>query len=192
MGVDTARTRFRELGIHKAMYTGTPKFAMVRPGLEGVEELTGGSNPLVRTIRNLNEAKALSADDVSNARVTFLQHDADPVGLFHPKLLWERPEFLGPRSQRGDNISPHQRWMPIITGIQTALDQQEAQYFKQGVLEAKGHDYRSEVSYVMRRAFGADHVSDVQVARVREWNRQLEEIHKLHQEQAAAAAAPAA
>jgi uncharacterized membrane protein len=123
--------------------------------------------------------------------VTFLQHDADPVGLFHPKLLWEPAEFLGPKATRGDNVSPHQRYFPIITGIQTALDQQMAQYFKQGVLEAKGHDYRSEVTYVMRRAFGAGDVTDTQVARIREWNRQLEDIHKLHQEQAAAEAAQA-
>lgn len=60
------------------------------------------------------------------------------------------------------------------------------------MLEAKGHDYRSEVTYVMRRAFGAGDVTDTQVARIREWNRQLEEIHKLHQEQAAAEAAATA
>ncbi len=189
---EVGRKRFRELGIDRAMYVGTPKFSMLRPGLEGVDELTGGDRPLVRTVRNLVEAKALSAADTANTRVTFLQHDADPVGLFHPKILWERPEFLGARALRGENVSPHQRWMPMVTGIQTALDQQMAQYFKQGVLEAKGHDYRSEVTYVMRRAFGAADVTDNQVARIREWNRQLEEIHKLHQGQAAAEKAGAA
>ncbi len=189
---EIGRERFRKLGIDRAMYVGTPKFAMLRPGLAGVEELTGGDRPLVRTVKNLIQAKGISADDAANTRVTFLQHDADPVGLFHPKLLWEQAEFLGPKASRGDNVSPHQRWFPIVTGIQTALDQQMAQYFKQGVLEAKGHDYRSEVTYVMRRAFGAADVTDNQVARIREWNRQLEEIHKLHQEQAAAEAAATA
>lgn len=189
---EIGRERFRNLGIDRAMYVGTPKFAMLRPGLAGVEELTGGDRPLVRTVRNLIQAKEISAEDAANTRVTFLQHDADPVGLFHPKLLWEKAEFLGPKASRGDNVSPHQRWFPIVTGIQTALDQQMAQYFKQGVLEAKGHDYRSEVTYVMRRAYGAADVTDNQVARIREWNRQLEEIHKLHQEQAAAEAAATA
>jgi uncharacterized membrane protein len=188
---EVGRERFRNLGIDRAMYVGTPKFAMLRPGLKGVEELTGGDRPLVRTVKNLVQAKGISAEDAANTRVTFLQHDADPVGLFHPKLLWEPAEFLGPKATRGDNVSPHQRYFPIITGIQTALDQQMAQYFKQGVLEAKGHDYRSEVTYVMRRAFGAGDVTDTQVARIREWNRQLEDIHKLHQEQAAAEAAQA-
>jgi uncharacterized membrane protein len=193
MTPEVARERFRDLGIDKALYVGTPKFAMVRPGLEGATELTSGPRPLVRTVRNLIDTKAISAEDAAETRVTFLQHDADPVGLFHPKLLWERPAFLGKRELRGENISPYQRYLPIITGIQTALDQQMAQYFRQGVLEAKGHDYRSEVTYVMRRAFGAGEVTDNQVARIREWNRQLEEIHALHQAEAAGqAAAPAA
>ena len=189
---DAARERFADLGIDRAMYVGTPKFAMLRPGLDGVQELVGGATPPVRTVRNLLEAKALSAADTANTRITFLQHDADPVGLFHPKLLWEPAEFLGPRNLRGDNVSPYQRYLPVVTGIQTALDQQMAQYFKQGTLEAKGHDYRSEVSYVMRRAFGVEDVTDLQVARIREWNRQLEEIHALHQQQAAEAKAAAA
>jgi hypothetical protein len=184
--VEEGRARFRSLGIDKAMYVGTPKFAMLRPGLQGVEELTGGERPLVRTVRNLLDAKQLSAEDTANTRMTFLQHDADPVGLFHPKLLWEKAEFLGPKATRGDNISEQQHWMPVLTGLQTAFDQQMAQYFKQGVLEAKGHDYRSEVTYVMRRAFDAADVTDTQVARIREWNRQLEEIHELHQTAAAA------
>lgn len=189
---EVGRERFRELGIDRAMYVGTPKFAMLRPGLaEMGAELTSGEHPPVRTVKNLIQAKELTEADADAMRVTFLQHDADPVGLFHPKLLWEQAEFLGPKATRGDNVSPHQRWLPIVTGIQTALDQQMAQYFKQGVLEAKGHDYRSEVTYVMRRAYGASDVSDTQVARIREWNRQLEEIHKLHQEQAAAAAVAA-
>jgi uncharacterized membrane protein len=192
MTPQVARERFLALGIDKAMYVGTPKFAMVRPGLEGVEELTGGERPLVRTVRNLIDTKAISAEDAANTRVTFLQHDADPVGLFHPKLLWERPAFLGPRELRGENVSRYQHWMPVVTGIQTALDQQMAQYFRGGVLEAKGHDYRSEVTYVMRRAFGAGDVTDNQVARIREWNRQLEEIHALHQAEAAAAASATA
>jgi uncharacterized membrane protein len=186
---EIGRQRFRELGIDRAMYVGTPKFAMLRPGLEEMgAELTTGEHPPVRTVKNLIQAKELTAEDADAMRVTFLQHDADPVGLFHPKLLWERAEFLGPKATRGDNVSPYQHYVPIVTGIQTALDQQMAQYFKQGVLEAKGHDYRSEVTYVMRRAFGASDVTDTQVARIREWNRQLEEIHKLHQDQAAAEA----
>jgi uncharacterized membrane protein len=189
---EIGRERFRNLGIDRALYVGTPKFSMLRPGLAGVSELTGGANPPVRTVRNLIDTKALSAADTANTRVMFLQHDADPVGLFHPKLLWERPDWLGPAAMRGDNISPHQKYLPIVTGIQTALDQQMAQYFRQGVLEAKGHDYRSEVSYVMRRAFGAADVTDTQVARIREWNRQLEEIHMAHQAAQDAAAATAA
>jgi uncharacterized membrane protein len=191
---ELARARINELGVDRAMYAGTPKFSPLRPKLQSVAELSGGPNPPIRTVRNLLETKALSAADTADTRVMFLQHDADPVGLFHPNLLWERPAWLGSAATRGEGISKQQRWIPVVTGIQTGMDQQMAQYFKQGVLEAKGHDYRSEVSYVMRRAFDSADVTDTQVSRIREWNRQLEEIHAAHQaltaaEKAAAGAA---
>lgn len=174
--------RFDELGVDHTMYTGTPSFSKLAPRLLADPALTGGAKPKVVKVRNLEDAKALSPGKVEDVRVTLLQHDADPVGLFHPRLLWEKTPHL----------APHQRWYVGVSGIQTALDQQMAQYFKSGTLEAKGHDYRSEVTYVMRRAFPgprADAMTDGHVARVREWNRQLEEIHDVHLAQRAAQAA---
>ena len=181
-------SRMDRLHVDKAMYTGTPKFSQFRPKLLADAALVGGDQPAVLTVRDLESTKAVSAEHAAKARITFLQHDADPVGLFHPKLLWEHPVWLGARTARGQNVPPQQRWMPIVTGLQTVLDQQNAQFFTAGTLEAKGHDYRSEVTYVMRRAFNTPDVTDTQVARVREWNRQLEEIHVEHEAAAAAAA----
>ncbi len=181
----TALSRLDDLGVDRAMYVGTPGYGRFMPKVTGIDGLVDGPDPMVRTVRDLADASSVTAEASANTRVTFLQHDADPVGLFHPKLVWERPEWLGAAATRPTGVSHRQRWMTLITGVQTAIDQQGAQLYKQGRFEAKGHDYRSEISYVMRRAYGAHDATDTQVARIREWNRQLEEIHAIQQQQRA-------
>ena len=155
-----------EHGVDQAMYVGSPR------GSQWRNEVLGADG--VQSIRSAASAQDLSAADARGTRVTFLTHDADPVSNFAVDNLWKRPDWLPTDGERGENIPPQQRWWPAVTGLQLAVDQQLAQTFTPGVLEAKGHDYRSEVGFVMRRAFGFDDVSDTQVARIREYGRQSE------------------
>lgn len=106
--------------------------------------------------------------------MTFLTHDADPVANFDVADLWRRPDWLPTDGERGEKISPHQKWWPGVTGLQLGIDQWRAQFFTPGVLEAVGHDYRPEVGYVMRTAYDHEGVSDEQMARIREYGRQAE------------------
>jgi hypothetical protein len=186
------KARYEELGIDGgAMFVGTPKFSGERPVYQSAEELATGAKPASLHIRNLLEAREITPEQANASMATYVQHDSDPVALFEPGLLVHKAPFLGRRSTRGENISPQQTDMPIVTALQTAFDQQKAQYFKQGVNESKGHDYRSTVPYAMRTAYKRHDIPDGSVGRIREWNRQLEVIHAAHQKAAAAARAGA-
>ena len=153
-------------GIAHAMYTGTPKDSTFRGEV--------ADDPRALLLRSAVHAEELGGPGAVDPKVTFLTHDADPVANFDVADIWKRPDWLPTDGERGEKISPHQQWWPGITGLQLGIDQWRAQFFTPGVLEAIGHDYRPEVGYVLRTAYGHDGVTDEQVARVREYGRQAE------------------
>ncbi len=153
-------------GVSHAMYTGTPKDSTFRQEVK--------TDPRALHIRSGVAAQELGGPEATDPSVTFLTHDADPVANFDVADLWRRPDWLPTDGERGEKISPHQKWWPGVTGLQLGIDQWRAQFFTPGVLEAVGHDYRPEVGYVMRTAYGHDEVSDEQMARIREYGRQAE------------------
>lgn len=151
-------------GVEHAMYVGSPKDSTFR-----TEVL---DDPRALHVRSAAATQEEAPPERVDPTATFLTHDADPVANFDFADLWRRPEWLG--EERGEKISPHQKWWPGVTALQLGIDQWRAQFFTPGVLEAKGHDYRPEVGYVMRTAFDHDTVTDEQVARIREYGRQAE------------------
>jgi len=173
----------QHLGFDRAMLTGPPartwwtKAILDRTGLGkpggGPAASADGS---VLLIRNGRDALALPTDAGKRAKLTILRHDADPVSKFIASLAYD-PRHLRNGVPRGEGVANEQRWFPITSLVQLAVDQQNAQYFKAGTLEAKGHDYRSEVALAARRAFNHEDVSDTQVARIREYSRQAEVAH---------------
>lgn len=166
--------RMDKLGVDQAIYVGTPSFSKFRGNVLADPKLTAGEAPIAMGVRSQPDARAkLTPDATQNLRVAFLQHDADPVGIFSPKNLYE--DFLGPKSQRGENVPRHMRQIPGVSGIQMAFDQQMAQFFKPGTLESKGHDYRLDVPEFLDKTMRTG-ATDEQIGRVGEWNRQLEVI----------------
>ena len=69
-------------------------------------------------------------------RVVFLQHATDPVTWLQPELFWAAPEWLEPQ-QRGADVSPSMRWMPVITGLQVTVDM----LMGQSVPARHGHNF---------------------------------------------------
>ncbi|WEK62228.1 MAG: alpha/beta-hydrolase family protein [Candidatus Microbacterium colombiense] len=57
----------------------------------------------------------------SSPRVLYLQHATDPVTWLTPELLWRAPEWLEP-DQRGADVSPSMRWIPVVTAVQVGID----------------------------------------------------------------------
>lgn len=53
-------------------------------------------------------------------RVAILQHATDPITWLGPELIWQRPEWL--TGERAPDVSPHMRWIPVVTAVQVGLD----------------------------------------------------------------------
>ncbi len=69
-------------------------------------------------------------------RVLYLQHATDPITWLAPELLWSSPEWLE-RDQRGADVSPSMRWIPVITGLQVTIDM----LMGQSVPARHGHNF---------------------------------------------------
>jgi uncharacterized membrane protein len=61
-----------------------------------------------------------SIGDWGRPRVVYLQHGSDPVTWWSPKLLFERPEWLG--ATRPPDISHRTPYVPVVTFVQTTID----------------------------------------------------------------------
>ena len=59
--------------------------------------------------------------DWSEPRVAILQHATDPITWLGPELIWQRPEWLT-EGGRAPDVSPHMRWIPVVTAVQVFLD----------------------------------------------------------------------
>lgn len=69
-------------------------------------------------------------------RIAFLQHGSDPVTWGGLSVFYKEPEWLKP-GQRSDHVSPHMRWIPVVSGLQTLGDF----LLGQAVPDDAGHKY---------------------------------------------------
>ncbi len=53
-------------------------------------------------------------------RFVYIQHASDPMTFFAPELLYRKPEWLV--GERGPDVSPNLRWLPIVTFLQAGFD----------------------------------------------------------------------
>lgn len=53
-------------------------------------------------------------------RFVYIQYASDAMVFFEPSLLYRPPQWLD--GGRGPDVSPHLRWYPIVTFLQTAFD----------------------------------------------------------------------
>ncbi len=74
-------------------------------------------------------------------RCVYIQYASDPMIFFSPDLLFRQPDWL--IGERGPDVSPHLRWLPIITCLQVAFDLPMATDVPLG----HGHNY-SPASYI--------------------------------------------
>ncbi|UTT63450.1 alpha/beta hydrolase [Microcella humidisoli] len=69
-------------------------------------------------------------------RVLYLQHATDPITWLTADLLWSEPEWLRDE-QRGPDVSPSMRWIPVVTGLQVTIDM----LMGQSVPARHGHNF---------------------------------------------------
>jgi uncharacterized membrane protein len=140
-----------------ALWVGTPK------GSRLFEELTSeGGTPVYDCFDDY-------LDTVDSAgpgpRITFLNHDNDPVTKFSTTDACQMPAWLEP-IDRGRGTNPYQRWLPGIAFWQGLIDTKNAATVVPGEFYSTGHDYRADLAEFVRLSYGFSDVTDDQMANI--------------------------
>ena len=155
----------RLAGVDRALWVGTPyrsewKEEVFRDDRPDVDRAAFG------VFNSIDEVNALRQADREELRIFFLNHWNDPVTRFGIDLSVQQPSWLGPPDQRPPTISSTQRWTPIVTFWQTAIDTKNAATVIPGEFFATGHDYRADLAEFVRAAYGFDDVAPQQMERI--------------------------
>jgi uncharacterized membrane protein len=145
------------IGLDAAVWIGTPAATKWWRELWGsrtvadVPEVGPGSVYLPRAVRDWH---ALAPEEKARVKFLFLQNGDDPIPKFGSPVLWRRPDWLGPDTQRPPGAPRGTRWMPVTTFFMTFLDMQNALVPTPGVFDEGGHDYRREIPEAIRTVWG--------------------------------------
>lgn len=93
-------------------------------------------------------------------RVIYIQHPSDPVTWFSPRLLFQKPDWL--TGQRGPDVLPAMRWIPIVTFLQVAADLAVAG----DVSDGHGHVYIGTIPYAWQQILQPEGWTDEQSRRL--------------------------
>lgn len=94
-------------------------------------------------------------------RVAYLQHATDPVTWLSPRLIWQSPEWLE-ADQRGADVSPSMRWIPLVTALQVLIDM----LMGESVPANHGHNFGNVVLDGWRAVTPDGGLSEAAVARI--------------------------
>ena len=143
--------------VDAALWVGTPR------GSALFEDLTGPGG--VAVYDNFDDYLD-SADSVGpGPRITFVNHDNDPVTKFGPQDACSMPAWLEP-VDRGRGTNAYQRWLPGISFWQGLIDTKNAATVVPGEFYSTGHDYRADLAEFVRLAYGLSDVTDEQMERI--------------------------
>lgn len=167
-----------ELGVERALWAGTPFYSgwmrSVRRQV-GDPDVPPGS---VVAVNGVDDLRDLDPETRRRVRAVLLDHHNDPVHKLSLDLLVRRPEWLG--DERPPQVPSRQRYLPIITAIQTIMDTANATNQVPGVFRATGHDYRLDLPAMALEVFGLPRPTDVQ------WDRLLTALQEHEARRAAA------
>ena len=136
---------FDHYGIDRALWVGLPWLAKwSRSGM------TRGSSTLVPpgtvgVFDRHEQLAALDDDQRARLRAVVVSHDNDPIAVFGPDLLVQRPTWLAD-GQRGRGVPAQLRWLPVVTFLQTGMDAMNAMLKVPGEFTSFGHDYRADMA----------------------------------------------
>jgi uncharacterized membrane protein len=164
---------FDHYGIDRALWVGLPWLARwSRSGMaRGASELVPTGT--VGVFDRHEQLAALDDDGRARLRAVVLSHDNDPIAVFGPDLLIQRPPWLAD-GQRGRGIPQQMRWRPLITFVQTAMDAANAMVSVPGKFGSFGHDYRADMVRFVQDAYQLPAASEQQLANIEQLLRSLE------------------
>jgi uncharacterized membrane protein len=128
-----------------ALFAGPPNFNTLYreftdhrdPGTPEVEPVYKDG----RTVRFTNDVVAGTPPDPApwdGTRVLYLQHPSDPIVWWSPRLIWDRPDWLG--EPHGRDVLDSMVWIPLVTFWQVTADLP----LSTGVPDGHGHTYTRE------------------------------------------------
>jgi uncharacterized membrane protein len=128
-----------------ALFAGPPNFNTLYreftdhrdPGTPEVEPVYKDG----RTVRFTNDVAAGVAPTSTRwdgTRVLYLQHPSDPIVWWSPRLIWDRPDWLG--EPHGRDVLDSMVWIPLVTFWQVTADLP----LSTGVPDGHGHTYTRE------------------------------------------------
>jgi uncharacterized membrane protein len=93
-----------------------------------------------RTVRFTNDVVGgvPPAAQWNGTRVLYLQHPSDPIVWWSPRLIWDRPDWLG--EPHGRDVVDSIVWIPLVTFWQVTADLP----LSTGVPDGHGHNYHRE------------------------------------------------
>jgi uncharacterized membrane protein len=105
------------------------------PGTPEVQPVYKGG----RTVRFTNNVVAgVPPDEWDGTRVLYLQHPSDPIVWWSPRLIWDRPDWMG--EPHGRDVLDTMIWIPLVTFWQVTADLP----LSTGVPDGHGHQYHVE------------------------------------------------
>jgi uncharacterized membrane protein len=164
---------FDHYGIDHALWVGLPWLAKwSRSGM------TRGSGTLVPrgtvgVFDRHEQLQELTEEERTRLRAVVLSHDNDPIAVFGPDLLVQRPAWLA-NGQRGRGVHERMRWLPLVTFLQTGMDAMNAMLRVPGEFTSFGHDYRADMAGFVGDAYHLPGATDPQLARIEQVLRSLE------------------
>ncbi|HEX6327999.1 MAG TPA: alpha/beta-hydrolase family protein [Jiangellaceae bacterium] len=164
---------FDHYGIHRALWVGLPwlakwsRMGMTRGRSTLVPEGTVG------VFDRYEQLAALSDNQRDRLRAVVLSHDNDPIAVFGPELLVQRPWWLAD-GRRGRGVPDAMHWRPLVTFIQTAMDAANAMVSVPGNFGSFGHDYRADMVHFVQEAFRLPSATGEQLSRIDSTLRALE------------------
>jgi uncharacterized membrane protein len=163
---------FDHYGIDRALWVGLPCLAkwsrsgmirgshtLVPPGTVGVFD-------------RHEQLQELTDEERARMRAVILSHDNDPIAVFSPDLIVQRPRWLAD-GQRGRGVPDAMRWLPLVTFVQTATDAMNAMLSVPGEFGSFGHDYRADMARFVRDTYDLP-ATESQLARIEQVLRSLE------------------
>jgi uncharacterized membrane protein len=128
-----------------SLFAGPPNFnTLYREFTDGRDPGTLEVEPVYRggrTVRFTNEVEAGVAPASvpwEGTRVLYLQHPSDPIVWWSPRLIWDRPDWLG--EPHGRDVLDTMVWIPLVTFWQVTADLP----LSTGVPDGHGHNYHRE------------------------------------------------
>jgi uncharacterized membrane protein len=127
-----------------ALFAGPPNFnTLYREFTDDRDPDTPEVEPVYKdgqTVRFTNDVVAGVPPSApwDGTRVLYLQHPSDPIVWWSPRLIWDRPDWLG--EPRGRDVLDTMVWIPLVSFWQVTADLPLAT----GVPDGHGHDYHRE------------------------------------------------